>query len=201
MEAPQSIENLQVELAKLPGIGPKSAERITYWMLDEDNVEPLELAGAIIAIKRNVHFCKRCFNYAESELCPICEQVERGARDASIVCVVAEPKDIEAIEKTAEFRGAYHVLGGVLDPINGIDPTSLKIEELLARVRAGGIREVLVATSPTTEGEATASYLAHKLKPLGVAVTRLAIGLPLGGNIEYADAVTLSRAIELRREL
>jgi recombination protein RecR len=201
MDAPFSIEHLQEELTKLPGIGPKSAERITYWMLDEDNQQPLELAAAITAVKHDVHFCKRCFNYAEEELCPLCAQADRGARSSATICVVSEPKDIEAIEKTGFYQGVYHVLGGVLSPLDDIGPDALRIAELEERVKAGGVQEVLIATSPTTEGEATASYLADRLKPLGVAVTRLAIGLPLGGDIEYADSVTLSRAIELRRSL
>lgn len=182
----------------MPGIGPKSAQRIAYWMLNSDRETVLRLADAIVEVKNTVHFCSRCFNYAEGDVCEICASPRRNA---SILCVVSEPRDIAAIERTAAFSGLYHVLGGVLSPMDGVGPDDLHIAELLARLADGTVEEVVLATNPNVEGETTAVYLARLIKPLGVEVTRLASGLPVGGDLEFADEVTLGRAIESRRAL
>lgn len=192
------IARLLDELERLPGIGPKSAQRIAYFILRSDEEPARRLAEAIVEVKRTIHFCPVCFDFAERELCEICSDVER---DPSILCAVEEPRDVVAIERTGEFRGRYHVLGGVISPIDGIGPAQLRIRELLDRVSAGGVTEVVVATNTTVEGETTALYLARMLKPLGLRVTRIASGLPVGGDLEYADEITLGRALEARREL
>ncbi|HET6498364.1 MAG TPA: recombination mediator RecR [Coriobacteriia bacterium] len=192
------IARLLDELERLPGIGPKSAQRIAYFILRSDEQGARRLAEALIEVKRVIHFCPVCFDFAEGDLCAVCSDPER---DPSIICAVEEPRDVIAIERTGEFRGRYHVLGGVISPIDGIGPAQLKIRELLDRVSAGGVTEVLVATNTTIEGETTALYLARMLKPLGLRVTRIASGLPVGGDLEYADEVTLGRALEARREL
>ncbi len=196
MESAPAIQKLLDELERLPGIGPKSAQRIAYWMLNTDRETVLRLADAIVEVKNSVHFCSRCFNYAEADLCDICASPRR---DTSVICVVSEPRDIAAIERTAAFSGVYHVLGGALSPIDGIGPDDLRIAELLKRLADGSVTEVVLATNPNVEGETTAAYLARLIKPLGITVTRLASGLPVGGDLEFADEVTLGRAIESRR--
>ena len=198
MNASSAIQKLLDELERLPGIGPKSAQRIAYWILNEDRVDATRLAQAIIEVKDTVHFCARCFNYAQAELCDICAS---SKRDQNTICVVSEPRDIPPIERTGTFSGVYHVLGGALSPLEGIGPDDLHIAELLARLNDPSISEVILATNPNIEGETTASYLARLIKPLGVKVSRLASGLPVGGDLEFADEVTLGRAIEARREL
>lgn len=198
MNATSAIQKLLDELERLPGIGPKSAQRIAYWILNEDRVDATRLAQAIIEVKDTVHFCSRCFNYAQDELCDICAS---SKRDQNTICVVSEPRDIPPIERTGTFPGVYHVLGGALSPLEGIGPDDLHIAELLARLNNPNVAEVILATNPNIEGETTASYLARLIKPLGVKVSRLASGLPVGGDLEFADEVTLGRAIEARREL
>jgi len=198
VNATSAIQKLLDELERLPGIGPKSAQRIAYWILNEDRIDATRLAQAIIEVKDTVHFCARCFNYAQGELCDICAS---SKRDQNTICVVSEPRDIPPIERTGTFSGVYHVLGGALSPLEGIGPDDLHIAELLARLNDPNITEVILATNPNIEGETTASYLARLIKPLGVKVSRLASGLPVGGDLEFADEVTLGRAIEARREL
>lgn len=198
MNVSSAIQKLLDELERLPGIGPKSAQRIAYWILNEDRIDATRLAQAIIEVKDTVHFCARCFNYAQDDLCDICASPKR---DQNTICVVSEPRDIPPIERTGAFSGVYHVLGGALSPLEGIGPDDLHIAELLARLNDPTISEVILATNPNIEGETTASYLARLIKPLGVKVSRLASGLPVGGDLEFADEVTLGRAIEARREL
>lgn len=198
MESAPAIQKLLDELERMPGIGPKSAQRIAYWMLNSDRETVLRLADAIVEVKNTVHFCSRCFNYAEGEVCEICAS---NRRNAAILCVVSEPRDIAAIERTAAFSGLYHVLGGVLSPMDGVGPDDLHIAELLQRLADDTVEEVVLATNPNVEGETTAAYLARLIKPLGLKVTRLASGLPVGGDLEFADEVTLGRAIESRRAL
>ena len=191
-----AIERLIVELAKLPGIGPRTAQRLTFHMLRLPAAEILPLATAIIEVKERIRFCRRCFNLAEGELCEICADTRR---DPSQICVVEQPFDIVTIERTREFHGLYHVLGGALSPIDGVEPDDLHITELLARAD-DGVAEVILATNPTMTGEATAMYIADML-PAQVRVTRLASGLPVGGDLEYADELTLGRALAGRRSL
>lgn len=198
MHAAPVIQKLLDELERLPGIGPKSAQRIAYWILNADDATALRLSDAIAEVKRTVRFCSRCFNYAQGDLCDICEST---SRDAGVLCVVSEPRDIPPIERTAVFRGVYHVLGGALSPMDNIGPDDLRIAELMARLADESVHEVVLATNPDIEGETTAAYLARLIKPLGVKVTRLASGLPVGGDLEFADEVTLGRAIEERREV
>ena len=198
MNASSAIQKLLDELERLPGVGPKSAQRIAYWILNEEKADALRLANSIIEVKDTVYFCSRCFNYAQGDLCDICSSEKR---DHSIVCVVSEPRDIPPIERTGTFSGVYHVLGGALSPLEGIGPERLHIAELMARLTDASIKEVILATNPNIEGETTASYLARLIKPLGVTVSRLASGLPVGGDLEFADEVTLGRAIESRLEL
>ena len=192
------VQTLIDELGRLPGIGPKSAQRIAFYLLKADPIDAKRLARAIEDAKDRVTWCRRCFNIAEGELCGFCLD-ER--RDGHLVCVVEEPRDIVAIERTAEFRGRYHVLQGAISPIEGVGPEQLRVKELLARIPAEEITEVILATNPNIEGEATAMYLARLLKPVGLRVTRIASGLPVGGDLEYADEVTLGRALEGRREI
>jgi recombination protein RecR len=192
------VQDLIDEMGRLPGIGPKSAQRIAFHLLKVDPADAERLARAITEVKARVHFCRICWNVAEGEVCRICGDARR---DATLVCVVEEPRDLVAIEKTREFRGRYHVLGGAISPIEGVGPDDLHIRELLARMQPDGIREVILATNPNVEGEATAMYLARLLSPLGVRVTRLASGLPVGGDLEYADEVTLGRAFAGRRDM
>jgi recombination protein RecR len=192
------VQDLIDELGRMPGVGPKSAQRIAFHLLKLSKDDALRLARAIHEVKERVAFCERCFNVAEGELCGICRD-ER--REVGVVCVVEEPRDIVALEKTHEFRGRYHVLQGAISPIEGIGPDQLKVRELLARLEPEEITEVILCTNPNIEGEATAMYLARLLKPLGVKVTRIASGLPVGGDLEYADELTLGRALEGRREV
>jgi recombination protein RecR len=180
----------------LPGIGPKGAGRIAFHILNAPNSEVERLIAALGAVKAKVRFCERCFNVSEGPLCPICEDPRR---DQSTICVCEEPKDVLALERTREYRGLYHVLGGAIDPIGGIGPDQLHIRDLLRRLGVEPVREVILATNPNIEGEATATYLSRALRALEVPVTRLASGLPVGGDLEYADEVTLSRALEARR--
>jgi recombination protein RecR len=192
------VQDLIDELGRLPGVGPKSAQRIAFHLLKVEPADAERLARAIHEVKAKVHFCKVCFNVAEGELCRICRDPRR---DPSLVCVVEEPRDLVAIERTQEFKGRYHVLGGAISPIEGIGPDDLRIRELLRRLESEGVREVILATNPNIEGEATAMYLARLLTPLGVRVTRIASGLPVGGDLEYADEITLGRAFAGRRDM
>lgn len=194
----QPVQELIDEFGRLPGIGPKSAQRIAFHLLKLPEADAQRLARAILEAKARVRFCERCFNVADDQLCPICAD---SRRDPSILCVVEESRDIVAIERTGEFTGRYHVLLGAINPLEGIGPEQLKIRELLARLTPEGVTEVIVCTNPNTEGEVTAMYLARILQPLGIRVTRIASGLPVGGDLEYADELTLGRALEGRREL
>jgi recombination protein RecR len=197
------LQRLIDELSKLPGIGPKSAQRVAFHILKVQPVEARALTEAIVEVKEKVRLCERCFNVASTELCEYCRDPRR---DESIICVVQEPPDIIAIERTREFAGLFHVLQGAISPIEGVGPDELRIKELLARIHrppdgADAVAEVIVATNPNTEGDATAMYLDRLLSPLGVGVTRLASGLPVGGDLEYADEVTLGRALDGRRRM
>ncbi len=194
----KSITQLVSELSKLPGIGRKTAERLTYFIIKEDESEAKRLADAILQVKKNIHFCKICFNYAEDDLCDIC--MDR-TRDKKTICVVEEPRDIWAIEEAGTYRGVYHVLHGVISPLDEISPEDLKIKELLSRLKSEDVVEVILATSPTVEGDATAIYLSKLIKPLGIKVTRIASGLPAGGELEYADSLTLSKALQGRQPI
>ena len=192
------VQALIDELGRLPGIGPKSAQRIAFHLLKVPADDAIRLAHAIREAKDKVRFCERCFNVSETELCGYCRD---DRRDSSIICVVEEARDIVSIERTGEFRGRYHVLLGAMSPLEGIGPEQLKIRELLARLGPEGVEEVIVCTNPNTEGEVTAMYLARALKPLGLKVTRIPSGLPVGGDLEYADELTLGRALEGRRPI
>lgn len=190
------VQELIDELGRLPGIGPKSAQRLAFWILSADNDQISNLAGLLREVKDRVKFCEVCFNVTEEERCAICRDARRSQ---TVLCVVEESKDVQAIERTREFRGLYHVLGGAISPIEGIGPDNLRIKELMARLSSPEITEVIIATDPNLEGEATATYLSRLLLPLGITVSRLASGLPVGGDLEYADEVTLGRAFEGRR--
>ena len=192
------LTKLIEQFERLPGIGKKSAQRLALYVLDLPKPEAEAFAHAILEAKEKIRKCKLCCNLTDGELCPVCAN---DARDRSIICVVAEPKDVIALERTHEFNAVYHVLHGCISPMDGIGPEQLCVKELLARIHAGGVKEVIMATNPTVEGEATAMYLSRLIKPLGVKVTRLASGLPVGGDLEFADEVTLGRAIESRRTL
>jgi len=192
------LRSLVDELGRLPGIGPKSAQRIAFYLLRVAPEDALRLADAIVTMKERVTTCGVCFNVAEGELCAFCSD---PGRDATMICVVEDPRDIVAVEKTQEFRGRYHVLQGALNPIEGVGPEQIRVKELLTRLEDGEIAEVILCTNPNLEGEATAMYLARMLKPLGIKVTRIASGLPVGGDLEYADELTLGRALEGRREV
>ena len=192
-----SVENLIVQLARLPGIGRRTAQRLAFHILKASPEDALALADASREVKERIGFCEECFNLAEGPLCPICQDARR---DRTVICVVEDPSDVVAMERTAEFRGVYHVLGGALSPIDGVDPDDLKLSELLERVERNGAAEVVLATNPTMTGEATAVYIADRLRGR-CRVTRLASGLPVGGDLEYADEVTLGRAFAGRREL
>jgi recombination protein RecR len=192
------VQDLIDELGRMPGVGPKSAQRIAFHLLKLSKDDALRLARAIQEVKERVAFCERCFNVAEGDLCGICAD---DRREGHVLCVVEEPRDIVALEKTHEFKGRYHVLQGAISPIEGIGPDQLKIRELLARLEPEAVTEVILCTNPNIEGEATAMYLARLLKPLGLRVTRIASGLPVGGDLEYADELTLGRALEGRREV
>jgi recombination protein RecR len=192
-----AVDNLVAQLTRLPGIGTRTAQRLTFHMLPTSKDEALALAQAIADVKEKVRFCRECGNLTEDETCPICLDARR---DRTIVCVVEQPVDLLSIERTAEYRGLYHVLGGALSPIDGVDPSDLRIDELMSRVERNGIDEVVLATNPTMTGEATAAYLADRLRGRA-KVTRLASGLPVGSDLEYADEVTLGRALSGRREM
>lgn len=192
-----TFERLLAELEKMPGVGRKTAQRLAFHLLKLPQAEVEALATALLESKRNIRSCSVCFGITEADPCAICSD-ER--RDAGLLCVVEQPSDVLALERTLEYKGRYHVLQGVISPLDGISPEDLRIRELLTRIQSGGVREVILSTNPTLEGEATALYVARLVKPLGVAVTRIARGLPVGGDLEYADQVTLARALEGRRE-
>jgi recombination protein RecR len=192
------VQNLIDELGRLPGVGPKGAQRIAFYLLGADPADVRRLAAVLVEVTERIRFCKTCGNVAEEEECRICRDPRR---DPSVICVVEEPKDVAAIEKIREFRGRYHVLGGAISPIDGVGPEDLRTRELMVRLADGTVTEVILATDPNLEGEATATYLARLVKPLGLRVTRPASGLPVGGDLEYADEVTLGRAFEGRRLL
>jgi recombination protein RecR len=192
------IQDLIDELSRLPGIGPKSAQRLAFYLVKADPDDAKRLAEAIVQAKERIFFCRECGNVAEGELCRVCRD---ESRDRTVLCVVEEPKDVATIERAAVIKGRYHVLGGAISPLDGIGPEDLRTQELLERVERDGVTEVIIATNPNLEGNATAMYVAALLKPAGVRVTRLASGLPVGGDLEYADEVTLSQALEGRREM
>lgn len=193
-----AIQDLIDELGRLPGIGPKSAQRLAFHVLSADATDIKRLSSALTRVKDEVRFCVTCFNVAEAEQCRICRDPRR--RDDAL-CVVEEPKDVVAIERTGEFRGRYHILGGAINPLEGVGPDQLRVRELMTRLASGNVAELILATDPNTEGEATATYLALMIKPMGILVSRLASGLPVGGDLEYADEITLGRAFEGRRKL
>jgi recombination protein RecR len=192
------VQDLIDELGRLPGVGPKSAQRIAFHLLQADPVDVRRLAQVLVEVKERVKFCSICGNVAEEETCRICRDTRR---DPAVICVVEESKDVVAIERTREFRGRYHVLGGAISPIEGVGPDDLRIRELMTRLADGVVTEVILATDPNLEGEATATYLTRLLRPMGLRVTRLASGLPVGGDLEYADEITLGRAFEGRRSV
>jgi recombination protein RecR len=192
------IQDLIDELARLPGIGPKSAQRLAFYVVKAPAEDAKRLAEALMGAKEKVRFCRECFSVSEAELCRVCRD---PSRDPTMICVVEEPKDQAAVEKAGVIRGRYHVLGGAISPLEGIGPDDLRVQELLDRVQHDGVKEVILATNPNLEGNATAMYVAALLKPSGITVTRLASGLPVGGDLEYADEVTLGQALEGRREM
>lgn len=192
----QSVQALIDELGKLPGIGPKSAQRVAFYLLKIDKTEALRLADSITAARMTSTWCSTCFNIADGESCEICRD---SKRDQSMICVVEEPKDVVAIEKTREYKGLYHVLQGSLNPIDGVGPDQIRVKELLQRLSDESVKEVILCTNPNLEGEATAMYISRLLAPTGISVTRIASGLPVGGDLEYADELTLGRALEGRR--
>lgn len=192
----EPIGRLINEFSKLPGVGKKTAQRYAYRVISMTDEEVNSFAAALTGVKKRVRFCKVCGNFTEGEICGICK-----TRDDSVICVVKEPKDVIALEKLHEFKGVYHVLHGVIDPMNGVSPNDIKIKELLSRVGEGNVKEVIMATNPDVEGEATAMYIAKLLKPLGITVTRLSRGIPIGSELEYTDEVTLSRAFIERKEI
>ncbi len=193
-----SMQKLIDEFGKLPGIGPKSAQRIAYYLLKTPKEDSIRLAESIKDLKEKVRFCDTCFYISESAMCSICSD---SRRDSKVICVVEEPRDVIAIERTREHHGTYHVLGGALSPLDGIGPDQLRIKELLARLQDGEVKEVIICTNPNVEGEATAMYLARLISPLGISVSRIASGLPVGGDLEFADELTLGRALEGRRSI
>jgi recombination protein RecR len=194
----ESIEKLIDEFRKLPGIGSKSAQRLAYNILRRSREDAERLSRAILEVKEKIRYCSRCNNFADQDPCNYCNN---AARSNETICVVEEPNDILAVEKTREYHGQYHVLHGVLSPINGVGPEDLKLTNLLERLREGNVREIILATNPNVEGEATAIYLAKLLKPIGIKVSRIALGLPVGSDLEFADEVTMSKALEHRHEL
>jgi len=198
MIGPKALDNLVQELLRLPGVGPKTAQRLAFHLLKRPKAEAEALAQAIIHLKEKVVHCSVCCGITEQDPCPICKNPER---DPALICVVEEPNDLFALEKSGEYRGKYHVLMGALSPLDGIGPQDLRIDPLLNRLRDGGVQEVIIATNPNMEGEATALYLAKLIKPLGIKVTRIARGLPMGGDLEYADEVTLAKSLQGRREI
>ena len=195
---PEPVARLIEALQQLPGIGPKTAQRLAFFMLKRPAQEVRELAESLVAVKERIVSCSTCFNVTDQDPCRICAD---PARDAALLCVVEEPNDLLAMERTGEYKGRYHVLLGALSPLEGIGPDDIKVRELLVRLEAGGTAEVILATNPNVEGEATALYLVKLLRPLGVRITRIARGLPVGGDLEYADQVTLTKALEGRREM
>lgn len=194
----RALQRLLDELGRLPGIGPKSAQRIAYYLLESDAERSRRLATAILDVKKQVHFCPICFSYATRDTCNVCAD---SSRDQTAICVVSEPRDVSAVERTGAYRGLYHVLGGVISPMDKIGPEQLHVKELLGRLASGEVEEVILATNTDVEGEATATYLSRIIKPLGVKVTRFAVGMSVGGEVELADELSLGRAIEDRREL
>lgn len=192
----EPIGRLMNEFSKLPGVGQKTAQRYAYRIINMSESEARAFADAIVNVKRKVRFCKVCGNFTEEEICNVCKTL-----DKSVICVVKEPKDVIALEKVHEFKGVYHVLHGVIDPMNGVTPNDIRIKELLARVGEGNVKEVIMATNPDVEGEATAMYIARLLKPLGITVSRISRGVPVGSELEYADEVTLARALIERKEI
>ena len=198
MYSSKYLERLVEELVKLPSVGPKSAQRLALHLLKAPREEALSLAEAIRAVRERVGFCRLCGNFTEEDPCLLCSDPER---DGSVVCVVEQPGDVLAFERTAQFRGRYHVLGGALSPLDGTNPEDLRIRELLERLRSGEVQEVILATNPNVTGEATALYLSRLLSPVGIKVTRIARGVPMGSDLEYSDQVTLARALEGRREI
>lgn len=198
MSYPEPLEELIRELKRLPSVGQKTAERLAFYILNRDEAEAERLSAAILQAKRKIRRCKVCFNYSVEEVCPICAD---PTRDRSTICVVSQPQELWKIERTGEYRGLYHVLGGLISPVDGVSPEDLRIEELLERVRAGGVKEVILALDPKVEGEATAMFLARKLRPLGVKITQIAHGVPVGRDLEFADELTLSQALRGRKEL
>ena len=195
---PAALERLSEQFARLPGIGSKTAQRLAFQVLSMPQEQAQEFADAILDAKRSIHTCPVCQNLTDEEMCPICAD---ETRDHSTICVVAEPRDVIAMERSREYTGVYHVLHGVISPLNHVGPDDIRIRELLARLQDGSVQEVIMATNPDTEGEATAMYLSRLLRPIGVKVTRLAYGIPVGSQLEYADEVTLRRALEGRREM
>lgn len=195
---PATLENLIEKFASLPGIGYKSAQRLAFYMLSLSEEDNTDFANAIIDAKKSVHYCPVCQNLTDGDICRVCSD---SLRDGATVCVVSDPKDVVAIERTREYKGVYHVLHGVLSPLNHIGPDDIKIKELMNRVADGDIKEIIMATNPDTEGETTAKYISRLLKPFEVKVTRLAYGIPVGSNLEFADDATLTRAIEGRQEI
>lgn len=198
MEYAKSLARLIGQLERLPGVGPKSAQRMAFWILSHPREDAVALAEAILDVKERIRLCPVCFNFTDEEVCAIDRDPRR---DRSLLCVVAETRDLVAMEKTNEFKGVYHVLQGVISPMDGIGPELLKIRELMRRLEDGQVKEVILATNPTIEGDATALYLARLIKPLGIKVTRIAHGLPVGGDLDYADPATLIQALEWRREM
>lgn len=192
------LEKLSENFERLPSIGSKTAKRLAYAVLKMPKEKALDFANAIIDAKNNIHYCKNCCNFTDKEICSICED---DFRDKSIICVVEDPRDVGAIEKTQEFKGLYHVLHGTLSPISGIGPDQIRIKELLERIKSEKILEIIMATNPTVEGEATSMYISKLLKPFGIKITRLAYGVPVGASLEYADEITLSRALKGRNEI
>ncbi|MBQ1281705.1 MAG: recombination protein RecR [Oscillospiraceae bacterium] len=195
---PAALERLTEQFARLPGIGGKTAQRLSFHVMSLSQEETEEFAAAILDAKRTIHTCPVCQNMTDRELCPICDDFRR---DKSVICVVAEPKDVIAMERAREFQGTYHVLHGVISPLNHIGPDDIRIRELLARVAEGGVQEIIMATNPDTEGEATAMYISRLLRPMGIRVTRLAYGIPMGSQLEYTDDITLLRALQGRRDM
>lgn len=192
------LNELISQFERLPGIGKKTAQRLAYYILEQPSESAERFAEALVNAKKKIHFCKVCQGFTDGEVCPICSD---STRDRSVICVVAEPKDIMAFERTKEFSGTYHVLHGVISPLDGITPDSLKIKELMSRLASNEVKEIIMATNPTVEGEATASYISRLAKPMGVKVTRLAYGIPVGGDLDYTDEYTLTRALEGRNEI
>lgn len=192
------LTELISQFERLPGIGKKTAQRLAYNILEQPPERAEKFAEALVNARRKIHFCKVCQSLTDLEVCSICDDIRR---DKSVICVVAEPKDVMAFERTREFTGVYHVLHGVISPLDGIGPEQLRIKELMARLSDGEVKEIIMATNPTVEGEATASYISRLVKPMGVKVTRLAYGIPVGGDLEYADEFTLARALEGRNEI